>query len=298
MNNSKAHRLARQAAAVALAAGLFTGTAGAKVVVGSFDPLYGTAFPNLSFSGDFAVYVPDACLNPGSYATGGPYFVSDGAACSRLDANGRNPSALSNWPGWGGGPWAGISLISASVKLYLSGGYQETLTFASPDPLDPTHRSNLSPDPMYGVVVKKNAAGDVEVVGLNANLIGAINTTLPYSDGTTSATRSFFLQLGIGFNNWDTDGTGDDGSFNSGIDPNEPFEVERISADEAAQFTNAYLFDGTTCRTDDKLLAGNDLVCAGRSNAAAVAFVPEPGSLALVFAALAIGGWSARRPRR
>lgn len=275
MTQSKVFRLARRAAAIALAAGMFSGTAGAKVVVGSFDPVYGPAYPGLSFDGKFSVYVPDSCFDASLFTHGnGKYFVADGAPCSQGDANGTNPSVLGNW--------GGISLLSASVSLYLNAVLQETLNYAVPLLADPTHQSNQTPDPMYGVVVDKTGS-DVTVFGINAALLGPLTTSGFYTDDPSATPapdsfrqRSFSLQLGLGWNNGDIDGSGDDPRG----DPNEALEVEKLSDVQAAQFRNANLTDGTHV-----------------SEAAAVSIVPEPGSVALVLAALGTLGAVNRRTR-
>jgi hypothetical protein len=48
--------------AAAIAAGAITGPAQAAIVVGSFDPAFGAAIPNLGFRGTVTAFVPDACF--------------------------------------------------------------------------------------------------------------------------------------------------------------------------------------------------------------------------------------------
>lgn len=272
MSRCKFHQIVRIAIWCSLTACVAAGPVHAKTIVGSFDPLYGAAYPGLSFSGREVFYVPDSCLT-GAFAS--PTFIADGAACSQGDPNGLNPSAL--------GAWGGMSLLSATVDLFVNSVYQETLTFAAPLGTDPSHKSNLSIDPVFGVVVMTNPiTQQVDVIGASTGVLGGMTTALSYLNAANNtAPRTFFLQLGLGFNNGDVDN-----DFAGEHDSDEFSESDAVNP---APFQKAFLFDACSG-------AGNLANCSGQSNAAAVTFIPAPNSLSLVFGGAA-AGWLARRKR-
>lgn len=99
---------------------------------GSWDPPYGSTYPNLGFAGEGVFFVPDSCLA----LTG---FIFDSDPCSN----------------------GGMSLVSAKVNFYDiadSGTILDTLIFAPPVPAS---------DPVIGVFVQGN-----EVTGVDTNVFG------------------------------------------------------------------------------------------------------------------------------
>jgi hypothetical protein len=281
MAAGKFRKVLKRAIALAALAGLVAGTANAKTVVGSFDPDFGGIYTGqLSFQGNFSVYVPDGCLNPSLFASPGLYFVGDGNSCSTSgNANAFSPSAQ--------GSWGGMSLLSATVTLKPASGPTQTLTYAVPDSTNPDYRAAagfFTNDPVYGVVVEKDGSGAVNVVGVSTNLIGPQASNLG-----VGLPAGFYLQLGLGFNQGDIDGDNDIPPDNG-----EAAEITKLTTDQFGNFTSAYLFDAGSC--NDGSLENNSLTCSVKSNPAAVT-IPEPGSLALVLGAVA-AGWIVRRQRR
>lgn len=86
-------------------------SAWAAIYRGSWDPIYGSPFPNLGWKGTATFFIPDACLT-------GTALVSNGAACSL----------------------GGMKMLGATVSFYnattnpLGDVILETLTFSPPDP--------------------------------------------------------------------------------------------------------------------------------------------------------------------
>ena len=216
-------------ASVLLAAGLMTAaaTSSAAIYRGSWDPSFGSPYPDLGYRGFADFFVPDECL-----ATDG--WVSD------VDCD--------------------ASLLAATVELYdFSVGpdpIEDVVVFAPPP---------VVPDPVLGVFIQSGA-----LMGVDTSIFG------PQFGSASAYSGNLWLEFVSGqmpiFTLLDTVTTLD-------VVPNGAFLHACLPDDSEAS-----LCPEPEVRT---------------TNPGTVTFqrVPEPGSIALVFGALA-AGWAARRSIR
>ena len=216
----------------------------AAVFRGSWDPSFGTPYPDLGYRGFADFFVPDECL-AGDPISGS--WISDGDTCS------------------GGG----MSLLAATVELFNytldpNGPTLGTVVFAPPA---------VSPDPVLGVFVQFDpSTGRNEVVGADTSIFG------PQSTSTSVYSGNLWLEFVSGqmpiITLLDTISTLDavtSGAFLHACLPSDSEEPVPVCQEPQVRTTNP------------------GVVTFQR--------VPEPGSLALVFGALA-AGWAARRSIR
>lgn len=256
MNVSEVSRRLRGAAVtVALAVGA-VGSAHAIIYTGSWDPLFGLALPDLSFSGQASIYIPDACIARAPGSSSG--FVSNFSSCTG--------SIASSDP---------MRLISAEVTLtdIRQNGPSETLDFITGAGYSIEQLAAF----VRGVYIDFDSGGVGlgSLIGASTSYIGAVPGTIEASKTGGTQSNNFYLAFGPD-QRPAARGFGDQNA--EAPDPAAPFRTANILAVPA---TSGSLSDGT------------------RSNLAQVTFraVPEPSSVVLVLAALAllgIGGASTR----
>jgi hypothetical protein len=161
----------------------------------------------------------------------------------------------------------GMSLVDAEVVLYDTGDPQivlSTITFAPPV---------QAPDPILGILVEYAPESDAvpgawRVIGLDTDPIGPkLSDPEPLLDLPETFPQWLYLQFASG----------------SASSPN----IEDLPD------AGAYLLP-TTCSDCSPSYSTAEGDPNARSNRGVVAFVPEPGSLALLLSAMGVG-WLARR---
>jgi hypothetical protein len=264
--NSKRFPFAQRAAAMAVS--LLLGTsAQAIVVTGTFDPSFGSPFPNLGYRGIGKVFVDDACL-----AANG--FVWWDASCGGSLQYGQ-----------------AMGLLSATGEMYdarLLPGTPPTLASVTFQSTQPNPGNDL---PMWGVYIQGGQVLGFDTLPIGQQAQGPINgnTGLGSPDNSNLWPGGFFdLYFESGHYGEGCDlGT----SFCSG--GGSGFAAGLAGLGPAGLPSGAVLISLTNCNADG--CVRNDT----SGNPAPMRFsqVPEPGTLALLLSALG-GGWFAKRRRK
>ena len=212
-------------------AAMLGGTQSARAAVyrGSWDPAYGTAFPDLGWKGTATFFIPDACL------------VGTGAVAN-LD-----PCSS-----------GGMKLLSANVYLYdathdlLGLNILETLTFLPPNPyINSVYVTN-------NVLTWVNSRlSDPVVASASIAGGGAYAFDLQFLPSTTNSVRLFHEP--------------------KGMDPTCAFDIPGVT------------YPDPRCGYNDQSAANQPTMT--------LTLVPEPATVALVFAGLGAVGLTTRRRR-
>jgi hypothetical protein len=258
---------------------LLQAPAHAGLISGSWDPLFGSALPGLNWSAYAELSVPDACTN-----TSGPQTVASGVC-------------------------AGSKVLAVFLQLYDTGfgalDWSNPASYASSPPGSATFaicdssvsgnsaytsRCNSNFGNYFGLSALRIDGGSV--VGLQAS-VGATFAAVnpgggPDSWPSTALRNNFTLDFGL-------DGpslfcvTCPDGPVKSSSDGLRQFFVTYTSND-----TSTPKFTDSTGKALGVVLDDKGQVL-GRATSINAQFVPEPGGLALVLAALGAAALARRR---